>query len=224
MFQLINPHLLPQKTATLFLPGWGFDGRLLTSLFDTALFGPLIVPSVFTKKGLLGELPPYLQEKSISKLHIVGWSMGGSLALDFASLYPQMVVSVGLFGVRSHWPMAEVNAIKQGIIQDLPGFMKTFYRKCFLGDKVAQQKFEQELQEDYLTEIGQADLVAGLGYLADWQPANYCQVGAISIFHGEKDVIAPLGDLLVNKKAEYHRVVGVGHFLGEKLARYLQAV
>lgn len=209
----------------IFLPGWGFDGRILTLadppkswIFPDFFLDPDAVPKM---------LPDYLRRREIPKVQLVGWSMGGNLALDFSRRYPERVAGLHLLSVRRHWPAGEIDAIRTALDADPQSFMASFYRKCFLGDKARYQRFVKSLQEEYLGALDLAVLHRGLDYLASLPEGGPVSVPGAEVFclHGGKDIIAPVGEMLLVEGAQRQVYGQEGHtfFLGREILFSRQA-
>lgn len=176
----------------VFLPGWGFDGRIL-SLADQPL--PWHAPAFFLDPALFPEtLLDYLSTRGFQKIRLVGWSMGGNLALAFAGKYPEKVSGLSLLSVRQHWPAPEIEAIRQALATDPARFMASFYRKCFLGDKGRYQRFVAQMQDGYLRGLDLQTLQRGLDFLQSLGAEKPVALPGADIFclHGGKDIIAPV--------------------------------
>ncbi|PLX48418.1 MAG: hypothetical protein C0613_11035 [Desulfobulbaceae bacterium] len=203
-----------QRARTLiFLPGWGFDGRV-------GRYGrwpddvAVLAPTAFTHAGLLAELHDYLDSHGQGDIVLVGWSLGAHLAWHFARLHPHLINSLVLLAGRSSWPPADIAALKQQLAADPAAFMRDFYRKCFLGRRQLYASFVKELQDDYLERLGSAPLAAGLDYLA--ASAMHGQVPAdlpTRVIHGGKDRIAPVAERPHLQGASHQVIEAAGHLL-----------
>ncbi|MEN8258155.1 MAG: alpha/beta hydrolase [Thermodesulfobacteriota bacterium] len=209
-----------QKTL-VFLPGWGFNGQV-------ARYGSwpeevnLLVPAQFCHGGMVAELREYLARAQVAQVALVGWSMGAHLAWDFASSYPDLVSSVSLLAGRSHWPSAEIAAIKKDLAAGVNKSMQGFYRKCFLGYKDLYRQFAGELEADYLAGLRQGDLVAGLDYLADHPLCGSAPAGiSVQILHGRKDVVAPVAERPQIEGAREEVIDATGHLIFAQPHSYL---
>jgi malonyl-CoA O-methyltransferase len=199
----------PATPPVVFLPGWGFDGRI-TELLDGQARSWISPATMVDPTSLTSDLFAFLNEKAIDRIDLKGWSMGGYLALDFARTYPDRVATLDLIGTRSHWPAAEIDAIINELQADPAAFLHTFYRKCFLGRKSAYRNFTKNLQNDYLRHPDLELLLKGLAYLrtAQVHPAP----GVTSrIVHGRNDIIAPLAQRADIPAAEVVIVEQGGH-------------
>jgi malonyl-CoA O-methyltransferase len=216
-------HPVPRKILTtplLFLPGWGFDGRI-TELLDEHGRSWIYPATVLDPASLTSDLVAFLNEKGIDRIELKGWSMGANLALDFARTYPDRVATLELFGMRSSWPAVEIDAILTELQADPAAFLQTFYRKCFLGHLSAYRSFVKNLQNDYLRNLDRGLLAKGLAYLrtAQWAPAPEIPTRLV---HGRNDIIAPLGQRADIPAATVEIVEHGGHlpFLSSTASRH----
>ncbi|MEW6594348.1 MAG: alpha/beta fold hydrolase [Thermodesulfobacteriota bacterium] len=180
------PGALPARPV-FFIPGWGFDGRVLALAPELRWLAPLgfVSPVAFAD-----QLHQWLGHEKIEAIDLVGWSLGGYCALEFARRYPEQVASLTLHGVRRRWPAAEIAALERELVAAPQAFLASFYRKCFLGYKAAYQRFAAELQPSYLRQADPAVLLEGLRYLAGFVPPERIPCETICC-HGRRDLIAP---------------------------------
>ncbi len=135
----------PTHDCPVFLPGWGFDGQVTTLAAPPR---PWLTPNrPAAPAEILAALDESLTQQGIESIALTGWSLGAYLALDFAAAHPEKISAIYLLAGRDHWPPAEIAAIRQGITADQNGFMRSFYRKCFLGYRQAGQAFREKLEE-----------------------------------------------------------------------------
>jgi malonyl-CoA O-methyltransferase len=128
---------LDANIPTVFLPGWGFDGRTLQLLYPLPSW---IYPETFLDPDTIEQnILQLVTECKIKRIRIIGWSLGAMLGLNFAASYPEMVASLTLVSLRPIWPKAEVTKLKVEFAENPEAFLKNFYRKCFLGDKQSLQ-------------------------------------------------------------------------------------
>lgn len=197
-----------------FIPGWGFDGRIMELASSPAgCFAPAVF---FDPAGFSAGLLSYLDRAGINKIRLAGWSMGANLALDFARLHPDRVDSLFLFSMRKSWPDSEIAAIRRDLAVDPVSFMKSFYRKCFAGDRAGHARFVDQLQATYLNEMDPALLARGLDYLATAAIEAPVGVNDVHLFHGRRDIIAPVDDMarLSGAEVEIYDLGGHALFLG----------
>ncbi len=205
----LQPQTPPPTPPVVFLPGWGFDGRI-TELLDRQALSWIYPATMLDPTSLTNDLFAFLNEKAIDRVELKGWSMGGYLALDFARTYPDRVATLDLIGTRSQWPDAEINAIIDELQADPAAFLHTFFRKCFLGRKSVYRNFTKNLQNDYLRHPDLELLLKGLAYLRTAQ-VNPAPGVTTRIVHGRNDIIAPLAQRADIPEAEVVIVEQGGH-------------
>ncbi len=192
------------------LPGWGFTGAVFT---EHPVFSSenLITCMDFPTPLMLTELLDFLDARQIDRVRVLGWSMGGNLAIDLALKHPQYIASLTLVAVRRSWPGDEVAVTRQGLLVPEQGLVK-FHRKCFLG---AKKEYNRVLPLLTLPE-GEAELAVldgGLAYLASYAMPKSLPF-PVKIIQGDKDVVCPQSEMVkFASKTETLILAGAGHFL-----------
>lgn len=176
----------------LFLPGWGFSGQVLDLAEQRYPWARPLVP--LDPATAQAEILHFLAEHHFADIRLVGWSLGAFLACDFAGAFPQRVASLTLLGMRSSWPVSEIEAIRQGLAGDPLVFMRDFYRKSLLGYKKESRRFAAEQQEALLASLELQALNRGLDYLAQWRLPAQVPSCPVSCWHGRRDIIAPVAE------------------------------
>ncbi|MBU0479576.1 MAG: alpha/beta fold hydrolase [Proteobacteria bacterium] len=187
----------PAGHLNVFLPGWGFDGRIIT--LQEQVTDWLFPTKVISPEDTLRALAVYLEQSHINSVTLVGWSMGANLALDFAARHPDKIEALYLLGIRRSWPAGVINQIRSDLRQGRNSFLHNFYRKCFLGYRKAHETFTTDIAPSLLTNLKTGILEQGLDYLGDYNLENSLSLLAGSAFstriiHGGKDIIAPLSE------------------------------
>lgn len=198
---------------TLFLPGWAFDGRILRLLKPAPNW---IYPHAsLDPETLEGDLLHFLAAERIKKIRLVGWSMGAMLGLAFAAAHRELVESLVLVSLRPHWPADEIKAIRAEFSRDPAAFLKGFYRKCFLGDKLAYKKFCTALEPPYLAaaETDCQRLQRGLAFLTTFTIPSPSATIPTRLVHGRQDIIAPVQEMATLPGAEVEIIDTAGHFV-----------
>ncbi|MFH1215595.1 MAG: alpha/beta hydrolase [Pseudomonadota bacterium] len=197
----------------VFLPGWGFDGRLI-SLFRLFPARRIIMPDSFLHPSTLErDLFAFLGNHGAG-ISIVGWSMGAQLGLDFSCAHPELVDRLTLVSMRQYWPLAEIQEIRKGLEEDWRDFMRGFYRKCFLGYKKEYRQFVAVLEDDYLNRLDLKTLWSGLDYLERFRvPSPVPDAVPVSVLHGRKDVVAPVGEMVQLGAMECDVIAHGGHMV-----------
>lgn len=197
-------------TPIFFLPGWGFDGRIITVMSTVpSWFSPLLPADPL---GLLKKLHDFIKKNQINRINLIGWSMGGNLALDFALAYPDKVSKLFLLSVRQSWSKAEIEHIRLTLTSNPQKFLAGFYRNCFLGYKQAYNRFVANLEAQYLEQLDLPILLAGLDYLVEAKISSPPCVEAYSL-HGRRDLVVPLVEMAKIKHSKVTIFNHAGHAL-----------
>jgi malonyl-CoA O-methyltransferase len=184
-----------EKRETLFLPGWGFDGNIL------ALIKPL-PPWIFPKQMvdpdcLVEDILCLLTRESINPVRVIGWSMGARLALDLARMIPERISSLTLISARHHWPLEETSQLSREFSDNPVSFLKTFYRKCFLGDKHCYKDFTRNIEPQYISTLDK-DIIDRLQRGLDYLSRSDCHAVPevpTQLIQGRQDIIAPVSEM-----------------------------
>ncbi len=200
--------------STVLLPGWATDGRI----FDGALPGVTAVttgplrPDRFTTR-----LAKFLDRAARGPVTIVGWSLGGFLAAEFAREYPDRVRRVVLVGIRREYPEGDVEAVLRSLSADPGSCLSGFYAQCYYPSQMpAYRRFRGGLQATYLREMDGGALREGLSYLASARlSGGTLPACPVAIVHGERDVVAPIaeaeGIAREGGNATFHPLPGAAH-------------
>jgi malonyl-CoA O-methyltransferase len=211
-FQNVEFHR-DKETPTLFLPGWGFDGRIVR------LFKPApnwIYPGVpLDPESIEKDLLHLFVSKKIGKIRLVGWSMGAMLGLEFAARHEDLIESLVLVSLRAQWPEHELQEIRAEYSQTPEAFFKNFYRKCFLGDKQAYRKFSATLEPLYLEAIktNSERLLRGLDFLGIFKIPTPAPNIPTRLVHGKQDIIAPVKEMAILPGAGKEVIDTGGHLV-----------
>jgi malonyl-CoA O-methyltransferase len=214
IFNFSGPIDVDREKCPVFLPGWGFDGRVTELLAQPR---PWLTPiTQLDPAKTVNDLATFLDRNQIESIILTGWSMGAYLALDFALLYPTRVKALYLLAMRQAWPAAEIEQIRIGLAADPRKFMQTFYRKCFLGHKPEYRKFTTSLEGPYLAELDPAKLETGLTYLQNFPlTARTAELADLNLptylLHGAKDIIAPAAEIAIIPGAASQIIRSAGH-------------
>ena len=200
--------------SMVLLPGWATDGRIFDGVFPgvTAVTTGPIRPEGFPQR-----LAAFLDRTARGPVTIVGWSLGGFLAAEFARKYPARVRRVVLVGIRREYPEGDVGAVLRSLSADPDGCLSGFYAQCFHpSQKDAYRRFRAGLQAAYLREMDGGALREGLSYLATARLSGETLPACpVAIVHGEKDVVAPLAEAesvaREGGNATFHTLQGAAH-------------
>lgn len=196
------------------LPGWATDGRIFEGLFPgvaAVTTGPLR-PDGFTRR-----LASFLDRAARDPVTVVGWSLGGFLAAEFAREHPERVRRVVLVGIRRRYPEDDVEGVLRSLSADPGACLSGFYARCYYPSQMpAWRRFRAGLQAAYLREMDGDVLREGLSYLASARLSGETLPPCpVSVVHGEKDVVAPLaeaeGVARESGSAMFHLLPGAAH-------------
>lgn len=196
----------------LFLPGWGFSGRVLDLAEGCRFWARPALP--LDPESAVAEILAFLAKHHLEGgVRLVGWSMGAFLAYDCAAAFPEKVAELTLLGMRGSWPPAEIGAIRLGLTADPHAFLRDFYRKSLLGYKKEALRFAAEQQEELIESLDPEALGRGLDYLSRWHPPRRGVQCPVSCWHGRRDIIAPVAEMAMIPGAASRIIEHGGHAL-----------
>jgi len=207
--------------AVVLLPGWATDGRVFDGLFPgvaTVTTGPL------RPEGFPRRLADCLDRAAVrGPVTLVGWSLGGFLAVEFAREYPDRVRRAILIGIRKGYPAGEVEEMREGLLRERTACLDRFYAQCFFPARTASfRRFRAGLRKEYLREMDEATLLSGLSYLEAARLAGGSLPPCpVDVVHGEQDAVAPVAEAEAlareSGRAKFHPIPGAAHaaFLSE---------
>lgn len=180
---------------TVFFPGWATDYRVFD---DLDLPTNRLLPLEPFSQSIHEELAACIRDNGLDTVTLMGWSLGGFVAVEFAMRFPEMVSSLILCGVRLRYPAEQIETTRRGVLDDRERFLTSFYRQCFLpAQKEDYQRFRDELMPCYLNEMNADRLLASLDYLAQVEMNADClPVHPICMIHGAQDIVAPVHEAI----------------------------
>jgi len=179
--------------STVLLPGWATDGRI----FEGVLPGVAAVTTgPLRPEGFSRRLAAFLDRTARGPVTVVGWSLGGFLAAEFARKYPDRVRRVVLVGIRREYPEGELEAVLRSLSTDPGGCLSAFYARCFYPSQIpAYRRFRGGLQAAYLREMDGGALREGLAYLGGARlSGGTLPACPVVVVHGKDDVVAPFAE------------------------------
>lgn len=182
------------KDVLVLIPGWAADWRIFDGL---ELDYNYLLTTRLCLLDFNQELLSQLDQLKISKVSILGFSLGGFLAAEFASAYPNKIVKLILLGVRKRYDPQLLENIKLQIKKDRRAWLYKFYSNCFSKtDPVGITWFKNNLLKGYLNKLSSDELIKGLDYLSSHplHPEALTKVEDIRLFHGQDDMIAPVNE------------------------------
>jgi pimeloyl-ACP methyl ester carboxylesterase len=200
--------------SVVLLPGWATDGRI----FDGVLPGVAAVTTgTLRPEGFAARLAAFLDRTARGPVTVVGWSLGGFLAAEFAREHPDRVRRVVLVGIRREYPEGDVRGVLRSLSADPGGCLSGFYAQCFFPSQMrAYRRFRAGLQAAYLREMAAGALRDGIAYLAGARlSAGTLPACPVAVVHGGEDVVAPFAEAEAVARecgnATFHPLPGAAH-------------
>jgi pimeloyl-ACP methyl ester carboxylesterase len=202
-----------KKETILLVPGWASDWKIFNTL---NLEYNYLIPTEFSPFNFKDSLVYKLQEENLNKLTILGWSLGGFAAVDFACQFPHFVNKIFLVSVRKKYPKENLENIGRFIKKDKKAYLYRFYHECFSPNEEGFFWFKKNLLKLYLEEINLDYLLEGLDYLSRSElNLDVLKNMNVKLLHGEEDKIAPFEEVLKIKNglpdADLISIKGTGH-------------
>jgi len=199
------------QTPMVLLHGWGFLpgiwGLVIEQLRQRGITGPIETPAL-PLNGNISQLTAIesLFETFPDTAHLVGWSLGGELALAYALCFPERVCSLTLisstpcFMNRPDWELGQpatlLDDFDQRLIESPAALLKRFSSLIRLGDNTAvrDRKITEALQNQSEPEAER--LTAGLKFLRTIDLRATCssqtELLPITLIHGSADNVVSL--------------------------------
>ncbi len=203
------------KDAIVLIPGWATDWRIFEGL---ELDYNYLLTTKLNTADFNQELLRQMEQFKISKVSVFGVSLGGFLATEFASDFPEKIAQLILLGVRKCYDPKLLENIRREILADRRPWLYKFYLNCFSkSDRQGLAWFRKNLLRDYLDHLSSDELIRGLDYLTNHtlHTGTLKKAEDIRIFHGSDDIIAPVKDALEIKaelpRAKFTLLSGKGH-------------
>ncbi len=181
-----------QMNRTLvYLPGWATDARLLpVERLDWNIITP---ERPLTGLASLPSLAVFL--RALTPVTVLGWSLGGLLAVEFARQYPSYIDRLWLASLRPRYPRPQVLALRESLVQQPERALRQFYRQCFYPAQMADYgHFRLRWEQEYLADFPRDSLLAGLDFLAGVDLPSTALPCPTLCVHGEQDVVAPYAE------------------------------
>lgn len=200
------------KTLVL-IPGWATDYRIFYFLDMSYNY---IFPLDFYPEKFKEDLSEYLKSQNIKRLSILGFSLGGFIAEEFASGYSDGIDKLFLAGVRKKYKTHEIEHTIMSLKKNRLGFLCSFYSACI--SKKQQGYFWKTLFKTYYDVFDLQFLIRTLLYLGEREikNENLRNIKKIILIHGEQDRIAPINESIQIKNslqnAEIKIIKNTGHF------------
>lgn len=173
----------------LLITGLGFGPEIFQRL---CLKHPLIHTQAPLNHESVHAMKQLIYQKAPKGCHVMGWSLGGLLAIELKKSLPHLVHKMVLVAVRDQFETQEIQEQLIRANADPAHYLRHLYKKCFIGQKKDFEWFKRALEEELLKKIPLKDMVWGLEYLAS-HPAKIDDLKGeeLLLCYGAKDIIAP---------------------------------
>ena len=203
--------MTPMPSPIVLLHGWGFQPGIWSAVVE-AMRQRGVVSDVLTPPLPLSQnisQAPALESLFVSlpdKAHLVGWSLGGELALAYALCFPERVQTLTLisstpcFMNRPDWaagqPTSLLDDFDQRLQESPVALLKRFATLIRHGDSAAARDKALSSQLLAVTETDPDRLATGLTFLRTLDLRDLCAVEEdrppITLIHGTADYVVPL--------------------------------
>ena len=181
--------------SIVLLPGWATDYRIFDKL---DLPYNYILPAPFNPNKFEAEFLEFAKQKDIKTASLLGWSLGGYCAADFAVKHPEMIEELILVSVKEKYDKDGIDKVKEHLIESRKAYLYKFYYECFSGGGTEKLKwFKEILMKEYLEKFGLEELIEGLDYLLA-RPLDIEGLKGITtrFMFGMKDKIVPAKEVI----------------------------
>jgi len=197
------------KTPIVFLHGWGFTPKVWAPVVEALVLGGverehIATPALPLQTGDLRQNLDALSTVTPERAHIVGWSLGGELALAFANRQPAriasltMIASTPCFMNRHDWSLGQSESLLDDFDQRLAdnpaALLKRFSILIRHGDAAAGR---DRVLADTLAQANEPDpvrLAHGLQLLRDidLRLSVSAATPPTLLLHGTADAVVPI--------------------------------
>lgn len=198
----------PSSTA-LVIGGWGLPSDFWVDRLDTVFetpFQTIVSLSVTRPQTIVDEWRQWSHAVGYVPSHIIGFSMGGYIAIDIAADYP--TIQLDLIGLRPSYNTVILDEMKQTLNEDSHKVMTEFYRACV----TTEDDYDRLLTciDWHHPCLNQEVLLDGLTMLKTVQVTTLSLPPNATLWHGSRDQIAPIRQ--IKEVASTLRMLkGVGH-------------
>jgi pimeloyl-ACP methyl ester carboxylesterase len=216
----------------LLIPGWALDSKIFgccrdktrhvstignqKNLFLDVKYNYIILEYI-NPNNCLDDILNIMKKFKLEKISVLGLSLGGYIAYNFAKEHPQKIDEIILVGMREKYSLQEIEKVKLYLTKNKKLYLEKFYKNCFsVSQNNDWEYFENNLLEYYLNKFSLDELLMGLDYLGKQklEPEILKNIN-VTFVNGKNDVIAPINDIMnfknKLKEAKYIFLDNIGH-------------
>ncbi|XP_054281048.1 uncharacterized protein LOC128998742 [Macrosteles quadrilineatus] len=222
-------------------------GRQVYSL-DARNHGDSPHSEVFSYDSMVNDVVEFLQKHNITKVSLIGHSMGGRTSIKLAMKYPELVHSLVVVDISPGGPSANLLGIRQ-LLHDLHNLNVDPQLPVREARAQAAAQLRDSVKDEKLIAFLLTNLVENDGNAQKWQwkfnldvivrhfdsdianfPVNKMDLNTRTLFigGGESDYIKPTDEINIKKifpLAEFVYIQGAGHWVhAEKPQEFLKTV
>lgn len=201
------------RDSAVLIPGWATDYRIFDSL---DLKFNYLLPTDFLPFDFESRLLDALKANNIKKISLLGFSLGGFTAVEFALENPDLIHNLILVGIRKRFTGEELDKVKDCLVKDKRVYLSRFYSACF-SEESEIEWFNEHLFEDYCAKFDLDHLLKTLDYLGSREITTDMLRGIknVKIVHGGCDRITPIEEAIDIKRdlpnADFIEIKNSGH-------------
>jgi pimeloyl-ACP methyl ester carboxylesterase len=179
-----------------------FESSYTVHTFNFPGHGGAAVPPVFSIPLFANAVKHYIQEQALRRVSILGYSMGGYVALYLAKHHPELVEKVITLATKFEWDEAiaakEIKMLQPEVIeQKLPAFAKT------LEERHAPTDWKLVLDKT-------KDMLLGLGNQNALTLADYATIQTpVQVLIGDRDKMVSLEETVAVYKQLPNAQLGI---------------
>lgn len=192
----------------IWIPGWGYDATVWSELITRLPAWQHSVVAVNSIHGTASFVPYIQQQMAGEPVVLIGWSMGGMLAIDIALRYPDLVAAVVCISgttqfvnpdTRYGWPDTALTTMRERLHRQPAETVAAFVRSMFNRSEIRDgtyAKFLDRFPVSTTTEFDEIRIQAldsGLNYLRSFDVSDSIHTATVPILwiHGDSDIICP---------------------------------